>query len=454
MSHSSMTAIERRAVVSLAMVYAFRMLGLFSLLPVLALYADEYQFSTPVLVGLALGIYGLGQACLQLPMGMLSDRIGRKPVIIFGLLLFVAGGVLAASADNIFLIIFGRLLQGAGAIASTLTALLADLTREEHRSKAMAAIGGSIGIAFALAMILGPAIAAGVGLSGLFLVTSGLAFASILLVIFLVPSPPRQYSDADAQAMTGLLGRCLRDPQLMRLNVGIFVLHGILMAIFVVVPGLLEQQGLVAASHWQVYLPVMGLAFVLMLPLMIVAEKQGKSKAVFLLSIGGLVVSMFFASLVWANFWGVVLVLLVFFIGFNLLEASLPSLVSKMVYPGGKGTAMGVYSTFQFMGAFCGGVLGGWLVGHWGGAVVFVAAGLVALVWLLLAWGMTLPAASKSLVIAWQFGEWDASRLRGELMVLTGAIELTVLEKEQTAYFRVSDAFDRTQLPQGLEWRA
>lgn len=453
MSASAMTATERRAIASLALVYAFRMLGLFSLLPVLAIYGDDYQYSTPMLIGVALGIYGLGQACLQLPMGMLSDRLGRKPVIVCGLLLFAAGGLIAAGSDNIFSVIAGRLLQGAGAIASTLTALMADLTREQHRSKAMAAIGGSIGVSFAVAMIGGPALAAVVGLSGLFLSTSILALIGIGIVIFLVPTPGRPHRDDRTQAMGTMLVRCIRDPQLMRLNVGIFCLHAVLMAIFVVVPGILLTQGMAVGHHWKVYLPVMGLAFVLMLPLMIAAETRGKARPVFLLAIGVLAASLAAAALYGAGFWWFALTLLCFFLAFNLLEASLPSLVSKTVYPGGKGTAMGVYSSFQFLGAFCGGALGGWLAGYWGASAVFVAAAVLASAWLILAWGMVTPHASQSLVLTWQFGKWDGVRLRDEVMALAGAIELTVIEKEQMAYLRVSDRFDTGQLPEDLEIR-
>lgn len=449
-----MTTAERRAVAALALVYAFRMLGLFSLLPVLALYGGHYQHSTPLLVGLALGIYGLGQALLQLPLGMLSDRIGRKPVIVAGLLLFAAGGWLAASADSIFSVILGRLLQGAGAIASTLTALMADLTREQHRSKAMAAIGGSIGLSFGVAMVVGPAVAATLGISGLFAATSVLALAGVAVVVFLVPTPVHRQRDANAQALGSLLGRCFRDSQLMRLNIGIFSLHAILMAIFVVVPGLLASQGLQAQEHWQVYLPVMGLAFVLMLPLMIAAEKKNKTKTVFQAAIAVLGLSMLAAAFVGSAFWSFALVLLCFFVAFNLLEASLPSLVSKMVYPGGKGTAMGLYSSFQFFGAFCGGSVGGWLAGLWGGAAVFLAAAVVAILWLACSSGMMLPEPSQSLVLGWRANDGNGPRLCQEVLALQGALEVTVLENEHTAYLKVSPSFDASQLPQGLELRA
>ncbi|WP_286837314.1 MFS transporter, partial [Spongiibacter sp.] len=374
--NSSMSALERRAVAALACLYVFRMLGLFMLLPVLPLYAADYAFSTPVLVGLALGIYGLGQAVLQIPLGMLSDRIGRKPVIVAGLLLFAAGGVLAASAESIFTVIFGRLMQGAGAIASTLTATVADLTREQHRSKAMAAIGVSIGVSFAVAMVVGPGVAASFGVPALFLLTSALAILGVVVAVFVVPSSRIQSRDPSARPLASLLLRCIRSPSLMRLNVGVFVLHMAMMALFLVLPARLTELGLAPAEHWMVYLPVMAAAFVLMVPALIVAEKKSWQALILRLAIALLAGVLLLASVLPFSLVSVLAVLLLFFTAFNYLEASLPALLSRSVYAGGKGTAMGVFASFQFMGAFCGGALGGWVLGHWGEAAVFLAAGL------------------------------------------------------------------------------
>jgi MFS family permease len=380
-----MTALERRTVSSLALLYSFRMLGLFMVLPLLALYAADLGDATPALIGLALGIYGLTQACLQIPFGWLSDQVGRKPIIVGGLLLFALGSVVAATADGIYGIIIGRTLQGAGAIASTVMALVADLTREEQRTKAMAVVGMSIGLSFAVALVLGPVVAAAGGLSAVFWFTAGLALVGIVIVLGLVPDPQETgVTHQEVGARAGLIGRILRDPALAQLDFGVFSLHFILMACFMVVPGFLEQSaGIDRSHHWMVYLPAVVLSIAGMVPLMIVAERGGRPRQMFALGIALLLVAIAtlgFSSLVSVFYVG----LWLFFVGFNYLEATLPSLVSKAVFPGGKGTAMGVYSTCQFMGAFAGGAAGGWILQHLGiRALIGVCIGLAAS-WLLI----------------------------------------------------------------------
>ncbi len=441
-----MTSAERRSVASLALLYAFRMLGLFMVLPVLALYAEDYSGSTPLLIGLALGIYGLSQAGLQIPLGMLSDRIGRKPVIVGGLLLFGAGSLLAASADSIGGLIAGRFLQGAGAIASTLTALLADLTRDQHRSKAMAALGASIGLSFTVALILSPLLSAWLGLSGLFGLTAALAAAGIVIVLFVVPTPQHISRDPELRSVPALLRRCLGDRDLLRLDIGIFALHFSLTAIFVVVPGLLEDAGLLRASHWQVYLPIMLLSFVAMVPLMIVAERRGRAKELFLGAVTLLAVALLGGGVGGGQSWGLLAALFGYFLAFNLLEANLPSLVSKTVYPGGKGTAMGVYSTFQFAGAFCGGASAGAVAQHWGAGAVFALCALVAALWLVLAWGMRRPLALTSYAVDLGETEETSETIVRRLRELPGVLDITVVSSEKIAYLRVSEQFDQSQL--------
>jgi MFS family permease len=336
-----MTALERRTVSSLALLYSFRMLGLFMVLPLLSLYAGDYPGATPALIGLALGVYGLSQALLQIPFGWVSDRIGRKPVIYGGLVLFALGSLVAAMADSITGIVLGRALQGAGAIAGTVMALLADLTRDEQRTKAMAVVGISIGMSFAVALVLGPLVAGVVGLSGVFYLTAILAVAGMALVGLRVPTPPVNTANHHvAGAVPGLLGRSFRDVGLARINLGIFVLHFILMSSFLVVPQLLESAaGVAREQHWKIYLLTLVVSVIAMLPLMRTAERGGRPQQMFILAIILVLVAVGMLGFA-PGALPVYLSLCLFFTGFNYLEATLPSLVSKAVFEGGKGTAL------------------------------------------------------------------------------------------------------------------
>jgi predicted MFS family arabinose efflux permease len=440
---------ERRAALALAGVYAVRMLGLFMILPVFALYAEGLAGVTPSLVGLAIGVYGFTQAALQLPLGMLSDRLGRKPVIVAGLLVFAIGSVVAAMSDSIYGVILGRALQGAGAVAAALMALAADLTREEQRTKAMAMIGASIGVAFTLALVLGPLLASWVEVSGIFWVTAVLALGAIALVLWVVPRPPAARHHRDAQATPTQFRAVLSDPQLLRLDFGILVLHLILTANFVVIPLMLRDLGLVEVGHhWRIYLPVIAASFLLMLPFLLLAERRRKIKPVFVGAVGLLAAAELSFVFGAASVASLAVSLFLFFVAFNLLEASLPSLVSKIAPPDRKGTALGIYSTSQFFGIFLGGVLGGAAYGAAGVEAVFVGGAGLTLIWLGLAATMRRPRFLSSYLL--KIGPVDAARARGlvaELTRVRGVAEAVVVAEEGVAYLKVErHALDRERL--------
>lgn len=393
-----MTAREIRASASLASIFALRMLGLFLILPVFAVHARELPGGDNItLIGLALGIYGLTQACLQIPFGVASDRWGRKPVIIAGLVLFALGSFVAATATDLWMTIIGRAIQGAGAISAAVTAMIADSTRDEHRTKAMAMVGASIGLTFALSLVAAPPLYAAIGMAGLFALTGALAIAAIAVVAWVVPPAPMHATTLADPATRLPWPRVVFDPQLLRLNFGIFALHTVQMAMFVVVPVMLVERGLPLAHHWWVYLPVVLASFALMLPPIIAAERRGRMRVVFLSSVALLALvqaglAALVPSLAWLVAW-----LLLFFVGFNILEATLPSLISRMAPPASKGLALGVYNTTQAFGLFVGGALGGWLARHAGATGVFAFATGAMLLWLAVAWGMReLPRRSTA----------------------------------------------------------
>ncbi len=381
-----MTPDERRASVALASLFACRMLGLFLLLPVFAVAAAGLPGGDdPARVGLALGMYGLTQAFLQIPFGIASDRWGRRPVVMAGLVLFVAGSVVCALADDVFWITIGRAIQGAGAISAAITAWVADATRPEVRTRAMAMVGASIGLSFALSLLLAPLLVGWGGLAGLFWAIACLGVACMVVAWFRVPVMPRAALSMNrAQA-----GAVLRHRDLLRLNFGVFCLHLIQVALFVVTPGLLARLGgLPVASLWQVYLPVIFGSFILMVPLIFVTEKRRAHAQALRAAVAGLVLVC--ALLPWASngFYGLALALTGFFVAFNVLEALQPSLVSRMAPPEYKGLALGLYNTAQSAGLFLGGLLGGWLATHGGPDRVFIAAAALAAVWLAVTWAL------------------------------------------------------------------
>lgn len=391
-----MTATERRASASLASIFALRMLGLFLVLPVFAMEARRYPGGEdPLWLGLAMGIYGLTQGLLQLPFGMASDRFGRKRVIVLGLLIFALGSFWAAVATDLTSLLIGRSLQGAGAVSAAVTALLADLTRDEVRTKAMALVGGSIGLMFALSLVAAPLLTAWTGFSGLFWLTGVLALLGIGVVVWGVPPAPEPVPGL----ARGRLRDVLQHADLMRLNVGVFVLHAVQLAMWVAVPALLIQAGLQTTQHWQVYLPVVLVSF-LFLGVVFAMERRGHLKKVFLFSIALIALAqmgLFWQSTGTTHLSEMAVVLLVFFCGFNALEATLPSMASRIALPALRGTALGVYNTLQSLGFFVGGLMGGWLVKAWGSPVLFLCCGLALLAWLLVAWPMRTPGRAAPL---------------------------------------------------------
>ena len=387
-----MSPAERRAGISLAAIFALRMLGLFLILPVFAVHAHGMPGGdNTMLVGMAFGAYGLTQAFLQIPFGAASDRFGRKPVIVFGLLLFVVGSVVAALAADVQTVIVGRVLQGAGAISAAVTALAADLTRDQHRTKVMAMIGSSIGLVFALSMVAAPLLYALIGMSGLFWLTAVLAVAAIFTIVFIVPAAP------PVPRAVGRFSEVLGDGQLMRLNFGVFALHLMQTAMWVLVPAGLVRAGLPVVEHWKVYLPAVLLSFAVMVPAIIMAEKKGRMKQIFNSAIALLLVvqvGLYFEGS--AGMWPLAILLTLFFVAFNVLEATQPSWISKIAPPHAKGTALGIYNTLQSVGVFLGGALGGWLAQHVGAGSVSMLGGGLALAWLILAAGMKAPPIRRA----------------------------------------------------------
>ncbi len=436
MIFTSMTHTEKRAVISLAAIMSLRMIGLFMVLPVFALYARGLPGATPTLIGLAMGCYGLSQAILQIPFGTLSDRFGRKPVIAFGLVIFVLGSIVCASAHTMTTLVIGRTLQGAGAVGSTLLALMADLTREEQRTKSMALAGMSIGLSFAIAMVMGPVLSDWMPINQLFWVAVVFGLLAIVLLYTKVPTPTISRWHRDTEPELHGVQKLLIAPELAKLNLGILFLHAIFTASFIVIPISLQQFAHIPVNHqWSLYLPTLIIAFILSLMCMGMAERKKRFKPFF---IGG-ISTLIAAQLCWwfapGNTSMAALGLCFFFGGFSLLEAFLPSMISRLAPADRKGSALGIYSCAQFFGIFTGGALGGWLYGQFSFAGVYLFCISLALLWLILAFFMQTPRYLVTQLWRLTPAEWDA--IVKQLHLLPGVIEMTFVPSDGVAYLKM-----------------
>jgi len=413
------------------------MLGMFMVLPVLTTYGMALSGASETLIGIAIGIYGLAQAVFQIPFGLMSDRVGRKPLIVFGLIIFCIGSIVAASTESIWGVIIGRALQGSGAIAAAVMALLSDLTREQNRTKAMAFIGISFGVTFAIAMVLGPIITHAWGLHALFWAIAVLTIIGIIITVAVVPSPATHILNRESSMVKGSFGKVLSNPKLLKLNFGILCLHILLMSSFVVLPQVMEHAGFPPSEHWRVYLVTMLTSFVAVIPVIIYAEKKRHMKQVFM----GCVAVLLLAEIVlWSaglHLWAVIAGIQLFFLAFNVMEAILPSLISKESPAGYKGTAMGLYSTSQFIGVAIGGSLGGYVYGNAGAGAVFLVCAAIAVVWLMVSSTMTEPPYVSSLRITLSELAVKDSALQARIMAQPGVAEAVVVPEEFSAYVKV-----------------
>ncbi|KMT65941.1 MFS transporter [Catenovulum maritimum] len=438
---NGLTKYEKKIAAILASIFSLRMLGLFMIMPVMAVYGQQIEGFSPLWIGIVIGAYGLTQALLQIPMGLLSDKIGRRPVILIGLTLFAIGSLVAATADNIFGVAVGRFMQGTGAIASAVLALAADLTREEQRSKVMAVIGMCIGLSFAAAMVVGPIIADKAGLSGIFYVTAVLAGIGILLVLTQLPHSVTKGSNRDAIPVPAQIKQLIKHPNLRKLNLGVFFLHLQLTCLFVVVPGLLVDAGFSSKSHWMLYFPALLASFLVMAPMLMWAMKKQKETLMFKISIGLISAAMLLMLFMGQSAGGLLAALIIFFAAFNYLEANLPAWVSRLAPVGQKGSAMGVFSSCQFAGAFCGGLLGGVLLQNFTVAGVLIGASLLAFPWLIISNKLSLPIKTKPKVVSVSVENQAAAEVMAqELIEITGIEEAVVIVEEQLAYLKTLPA--------------
>jgi len=450
MSVSGLNRIEKKAAFSLASVFGVRMLGLFMILPVFAIYGEQLAGYSPLWLGLAIGAYGLTQALLQIPMGILSDKYGRKPVILAGLVVFLIGSVVAALSTTIYGVVLGRAIQGMGAIASAILALAADLSREEQRPKVMATIGMFIGLSFTAAMILGPIVADAFGLSGLFWFTGFLTIIAMFMIQFMVPYSVSKAPRGDSVALPEQIAKLIRHPQLARLNVGVFVLHMALTACFVTLPKQFVASGLALENHWQIYLPTLLGSFFLMVPFMIIAMKKEQEKPMFSGAVALLSLALFFLWLLPTGLGSLIFSVVLFFTAFNYLEATMPSILSRIAPAGVKGSVMGIYSSSQFLGAFAGGIVGGLVASRFGEHSIFLVMAVVSFIWLLLSFGMQKLKKSKSFSFSTNINSEQKAEEVAEILInMPGVIEATLVHDDAgtsstvksnaVAYLKVDD---------------
>lgn len=438
---------EVRSVLALAAILSFRMLGLFMIYPVFALYAPQYHYATPTLIGIALGAYGLTQALLQLPSSMISDRLGRKPIIIVGLVCFLIGSVIAGFTENIYILIIGRALQGAGAIGSTLMAFAADLTRVENRIKAMAILGMTIGLSFGAAMVLGPIINAYFQLKGIFWLT---AFSAILgmFILYWIPEPKKLITHHEDLSSFKTLKSLLFKPALLPINLSIMILHGVLTANFVVIPLYLNNLKIIPLDQWQIYLPVLLGAFVTVMPLLFIAEKKNSYKNSLLFGIAAMTITELLLVQNHANYFIVMMLLYLFFTGFTLLEALLPSLISKLSPSNRKGSAMGIYSSLQFLGIFLGGWFAGLIRNYSNNEMVLLACLVICSIWFFSIVRMKKPPVFKTKTLPLKnITQQKAQQLAKQLLHIPGVIDVQVSIEDCIAYLKIDHKlFDQNAL--------
>ncbi|MDH1707281.1 MFS transporter [Acinetobacter johnsonii] len=430
-----MNALERRSTFALSSIFALRMLGLFMIIPVFSVAGQTYEYATPALLGLAVGIYGLTQAILQIPFSLIADRYSRKPLVVFGLLLFALGGAIAAMSDTIYGVIIGRAIAGGGAVSAVVMALLADVTREENRMKAMATMGMSIGVSFAVAFSLGPWLTGLVGISGLFWVTTIMGLAAISM-LFLVPKVTRHHRNYQ-QGYLAQLKQVLKMGDLNRLHVSVFSLHLLLTAMFIYIPSqLIDFAKIPLNSHGWVYLPLLVISLFFAFPSIVLAEKYRKMRSIFLTAIGGIILGLGILIFGFESKYILLTGLGLFFIAFNVMEALLPSWLSKAAPIQSKATAMGVNASSQFLGAFFGGVTGGQLLLLNNTALGWSILTGLAIVWLLISFGLAQPRYLSSMVLRLpehkQTDEWTS-----QLLAIRGIEEVVVMSDQQVAYVKV-----------------